>query len=138
VCLDITDAPEPLCDHARMARALRRAAILGALSALVFALWKVAQRHHDERGVEWEASPFPFPPVPRPTEATSPSAGGTAKAPWVEPNDGSCPASHPVKAKLGSGIFHVPGGASYERTKADRCYCDADAAQRDGLRAAKA
>jgi hypothetical protein len=43
-----------------------------------------------------------------------------------------------VKAKLGSGIFHVPGGASYERTKADRCYCDADAAQRDGLRAAKA
>lgn len=123
-----------------MGRALRRAAILGALSALVFALWRAAQRHHDERGVEWEASPFPFPPVPRPTEptTTSSSAAGTASAAWIEPKDGSCPASHPVKAKLGSGIFHVPGGASYDRTKADRCYCDANAAEHDGLRAAKA
>jgi hypothetical protein len=123
-----------------MARVLRRAAILGALSALVFALWRAAQRHHDERGVEWEASPFPFPPVPRPTESTgtSSAAVSTASAGWVEPKNGSCPSSHPVKAKLGSGIFHLPGGASYDRTKADRCYCDADAAERDGLRAAKA
>jgi hypothetical protein len=31
----------------------------------------------------------------------------------------------------------VPGGASYERTGADRCYADAAAAEADGLRRAK-
>ena len=49
----------------------------------------------------------------------------------------SCPVTHPVKAKLASGIYHVPGGGNYERTKPDRCYVDADAAEADGLRAAK-
>jgi hypothetical protein len=45
--------------------------------------------------------------------------------------------SHPVKAKLSSGIYHLPGGQNYERTKPDRCYVDAAAAEADGLRAAK-
>ena len=45
--------------------------------------------------------------------------------------------THPVKAKLASGIYHVPGGGNYDRTKPDRCYVDADAAEADGLRAAK-
>ena len=56
---------------------------------------------------------------------------------WVEPVDGACPAGYPVKAKLKSGIFHLPGGLAYERTKPDRCYPDAAAAEADGLRAAK-
>ena len=43
----------------------------------------------------------------------------------------------PVKAKLASGIYHVPGGGNYDRTKPDRCYVDAEAAEADGLRAAK-
>jgi hypothetical protein len=51
--------------------------------------------------------------------------------------DGSCPTTHPVKAKLASGIYHLPGGGNYERTKPDRCYVDAEAAEADGLRAAK-
>jgi hypothetical protein len=42
-----------------------------------------------------------------------------------------------VKAKAASKIFHVPGGLSYERTMADRCYRDAAAAGADGFRAAK-
>jgi hypothetical protein len=42
--------------------------------------------------------------------------------------------SHPVKAKLSSGIFHVPGGQNYARTKPDRCYRDPEAAVADGLR----
>jgi hypothetical protein len=57
--------------------------------------------------------------------------------PWVEPVEGACPASHPVKAKLSSRIFHVPGGANYPRTQPDRCYLDAAAAEADGLRPAK-
>jgi hypothetical protein len=39
-----------------------------------------------------------------------------------------------VKAKLSSGIFHVPGGQNYDRTHADRCYVDEGAASSDGLR----
>src|SRR5689334_8781348 len=27
---------------------------------------------------------------------------------WVEPIDGACPPSHPIKAKLSSGIYHSP------------------------------
>ena len=58
-------------------------------------------------------------------------------AAWVEPAGGACPTSHPVKAKLASGIFHVPGGMNYHRTNPDRCYLDTHAAEHDGLRPAK-
>ncbi len=56
---------------------------------------------------------------------------------WVEPSDGQCPDSHPVKANADSGIYHVPGGASYVTTRAERCYCTAEDATADGFRAAK-
>jgi hypothetical protein len=56
---------------------------------------------------------------------------------WVEVDGNTCPASHPVKGKLKSGIYHVPGGFSYDRTSPDRCYVDERAAEADGLRAAK-
>jgi len=56
---------------------------------------------------------------------------------WVQANDGVCPQSHPVKAKLSSKIFHTPGGRNYSRTKADRCYPDEQSAAADGLRPAQ-
>ena len=56
---------------------------------------------------------------------------------WTEPVDGGCPAGYPVKVAA-SGIFHVPGGRSYDRTTAVRCYLDAAAAEADGYRRAKA
>ncbi len=57
---------------------------------------------------------------------------------WMEPtDDGSCPDGYPVKAKAGSGIFHVPGGRFYERTKPDRCYASAADAEADGYRRSK-
>ncbi len=56
---------------------------------------------------------------------------------WVEPEGGICPTSHPVKAKLSSQIFHLPGMTAYDRTTPDRCYRDAAAAESDGLRQAK-
>jgi hypothetical protein len=66
-----------------------------------------------------------------------PAVGSVAVA-WVEPDaDGECPATHPIKAKMTSGIYHLPGGANYTRTKADRCYADAAAAEADGLRPSK-
>lgn len=57
---------------------------------------------------------------------------------WVLPVDGECPPGYPVKANDNSGIFHVPGGRFYERTKPERCYVDAESAAADGYRAAKA
>jgi hypothetical protein len=63
-------------------------------------------------------------------------AASGAAASWVEPVDGACPVSHPVKAKMSSRIFHVEGGLNYARTKPDRCYRDPAAAEADGLRKA--
>jgi hypothetical protein len=57
--------------------------------------------------------------------------------PWVAPEDGICPATHPVKAKLSSGIFQVEGNAMYARTRPDRCYQTPETAAEDGLRPAK-
>ena len=56
---------------------------------------------------------------------------------WVDPKGDICPKAHPVKAKLSSKIFQIPGMFAYDRTKPDRCYRDPDAAENDGFRAAK-
>ena len=66
---------------------------------------------------------------------TSPS---TTSPTWVEPIDGACPEGYPIKANDNSGIFHVPGGRFYERTRPERCYADAHDAEADGYRRAKA
>jgi len=57
--------------------------------------------------------------------------------PWVDPNGNICPDTHPVKGKLSSMIFQVPGNFAYDRTNPDRCYQSADAATADGMRPAK-
>jgi hypothetical protein len=79
-------------------------------------------------------------PTPSPVQIPEPAAATPAKKtlpPWVAPKDGICPKSHPVKAKLSSGIFSVEGNAMYQRTKPDRCYLSSEAAAADGLRPAK-
>lgn len=60
-----------------------------------------------------------------------------AVAPWVDPVEGVCPTTHPVKAKLASRLFHLPGMFAYARTRPDRCYVDAAAATADGFIQAK-
>ena len=96
---------------------------LGALAAMGYAVWRAYERRKVDTGVNWDAQPFPYPPQPH-TEAPSETApapqlrqrdaGRDDGGAWIEPNDGACPTSHPVKAKLTSGIFHVPGGANYD------------------------
>lgn len=139
-----------------MSKLLRRGFVLGALAGVAYAAWRFFGRHApDTGGMTFEPQPFPgLPrPVPRAAEtnghhvdipaAVSPEGGpeldgqATGIAPWVEPIDDTCPASHPVKAKMASGIYHVDGGGSYARTKPDRCYLDAAAAEADGLRPPK-
>jgi hypothetical protein len=122
-----------------MHKTLKRALGAGILGGAAYAAWRAWIKKAEERprGVEWSTAPFPFPPVPRDASG----APATAAAPpeqWVEPNaDGSCPTTHPIKAKLASGIYHSPGGLNYARTKPDRCYADEAAAAGAGLRPSK-
>ncbi len=96
------------------------------------------------------ATPEPASPAPgpaRPSPGPVDGADGEAAAPitgtvgddaaWVAPVDGACPDGFPIKAKVSSGIFHRPGGLSYERTRPDRCYPNEAAAVAEGFRAAK-
>lgn len=70
--------------------------------------------------------------------AAAGAASDAAEPAWLPANeDGSTPAGHPVKVKESSGIFHVPGGRFYDRTKPDRCYPTAAAAEADGYRRSK-
>ena len=103
---------------------------LGVLAAGAYAVWRAIEQNRRRDDTGWEPQPFPFPPQPR-VEAAPPGSA------WIEPVEGACPATHPVKAKLRSGIFHEPGGANYARTVPDRCYRDAPAAEADGLRRAQ-
>jgi hypothetical protein len=137
-------------------RFLKRMFKLGLLAGVGYALWRWYEAQRAESDLRWEPQRPPYPPEPRvqnpsppasppatpvmATETTAatppaaePAAAGDA---WVEPVDGACPASHPVKAKMSSGIYHVAGGLNYERTRPDRCYRDPAAAEADGLRRA--
>jgi len=122
-----------------MRRSVKRALGLTAIAGLGYAAWRsYAKRAAGATaltpGTHWEPQPFPFPPQPR-ADAVAAADDGPA---WVEPlPDGDCPAGFPVKAKVASGIFHVEGGRNYARTKPDRCYASAEAAEADGLRQSK-
>lgn len=71
-------------------------------------------------------------PVAKPA-ATSTSALGAGVA--ANP-DGSCPETAPVKISK-SKIYHVPEGKNYAKTKAQKCFADAEAAEQAGYRAPK-
>jgi hypothetical protein len=112
---------------------------------------------------EWPATtPAPVPAddaafAPEPAPAPAPAAAAVVKKvapvkkaaakkaaapkkvlpPWVDPKGGICPKTHPVKGKLASMIFQVPGNFAYDRTNPDRCYQSTDLAITDGLRPAK-
>ena len=138
-----------------MGRGSKRLLGAGLFAGLAYSAWRAWRRRVPEpsHDITWESAPFPFPPIPRPSfpdraaftdraafpdGAATPAPARAVAAPHTDPEaDASCPATHPVKAKLASGIYHVPGGVNYERTKPDRCYVDAAAAEADGLRASK-
>ena len=127
--------------------------MLSVVAGTAYAVWRWFESQRSDSGLSWEAQPAPFPPQPRAESSPAPSTRSTAAEPvtatepvaaqaapadggdaWVEPTDGTCPASHPVKAKMSSKIFHVEGGLNYARTHPDRCYRDPAAAEADGLR----
>jgi hypothetical protein len=118
-----------------MVKLLRRLLLLGAVIGLAYLAWSRARRPVPAPALPHH--PFTRPPGVEPEGGPELDGVLVGIEPWVDAEEGTCPASHPVKGKLASGIFHVPGGQSYDRTRADRCYLDPDAAVEDGLRAAK-
>ena len=116
-----------------MRRWLKRLLGVGVVAGVVYAIWRVLEERSRASDLTWSAQPFPLPPKP---EIRDQPVASTVE-PWVEPDGETCPSTHPVKAKLSSGIYHEPGGQMYDRTIPDRCYRDGDAARTDGLRASK-
>jgi hypothetical protein len=71
-------------------------------------------------------------------EAQGPAAAGNGSLEsWVAPGADGCPATHPVKVKLSSRLYHLPGMSAYARTNPDRCYASPEAAEADGFAPAK-
>lgn len=112
-------------------RLLRIGLTLGVLAGLAVVLTKVLGARRQPATPRGPGTADPWPRLTEEPIAPSPVAA------WVVPEGGVCPTTHPVKAKLASKIFHLPGMANYERTRPDRCYRDATAAEADGLRPAK-
>jgi hypothetical protein len=104
------------------ATALRRTAlatVLALAAAGVLAWWK--QRNE----MAMPAEPAQWPAFVAPER-------------WVSAtSDGAIPDGFPVKVKVSSGIFHVPGGRFYDRTHPDRWYATTGAALADGYRQSK-
>ena len=105
---------------------------------------KAATKKAAARKATAKQAPAPKPAAPAaPAEQPGgagggpPAAGSGSPEPWVAPEGNACPVTHPVKAKLSSGRFHLPGMLAYDRTVPDRCYADAEAAEADGLTRAK-
>lgn len=123
-----------------MRRIVRILAVLGLIAVVVAVVRRLlAGQGEPPPAPPWEPitppEPTAAPDPERPAAAGTPAGNGAA---WVDADaDGSCPSTHPVKAKLSSKIFHVAGGSSYDRTGADRCYRDEASAEADGLRRAK-
>ncbi len=139
--------------------AVRRSLWLVLITAAGGAVWSWRRDAADASTAtaapaEWPplATPKPTPaartPAPEPAPETAPKApivdapearstDGSSGG-WAKPSaDGSCPVGYPIKANDNSGIFHIPDGRFYGRTKPERCYSNAEAAVADGYRQAK-
>lgn len=108
-----------------------RATVASLLAGVAVAVWQQVVLRRRERSETVATEPAVWPPFEPRASAADPPA-------WVTPVDGACPPGYPVKANERSGIYHVPGGRFYERTRPDRCYAEAAAAEADGYRRAKA
>jgi hypothetical protein len=107
-------------------------AAIAATTAAVVAWW----RRRDEPDTSMD--PPAWPAFTSPSTAPAPTDNGAAMSSWViATDDGAAPDGYPIKVKVSSGIFHLPGGRFYDRTNPDRWYATAEAALADGYRQSK-
>lgn len=131
---------------------LIKAGALGGLALGVYRALRGPQRPPVTGQANW---PPLVPPAPKPkrTAPVATESGPTAPQGfaavdtvetseataqlWAAPIDGQCPDGYPIKGNAQSGIFHVPGGISYDRTIPEKCYRTAEDAVADGFRQSK-
>jgi hypothetical protein len=124
-----------------MSVAARRVVVLLILAggaASVVAWWRGTPRR-DAPAAPPEWPPFePAESSPAISPAISP-AGPSATSRWraADADATNPPDGFPIKVKESSKIYHLPGGRFYDRTKPDRWYATADAAEADGYRRSK-
>lgn len=113
---------------------MKRLLRLLTLAAVVTAVAAALRRRRQVHDATAALSPTPWPPLE--DQPAAEPAAPLVTPDWVEPGSPDA-AEYPIKAKTSSGIFHVPGGASYDRTTPDRLYRSEAAAEADGLRKAQ-
>ena len=141
----IRSARSRAASHERI-RAMRKAVEtsvgLGILAGIAYAGWRAWKRGCRTRPTASSGRPRRSRSrrcrAPR-RETSGDRAGADADAGrphWAEPKPTTAAARRRIRSRASSraASIHVPGGANYERTHADRCYVDADAAAADGLR----
>lgn len=116
-----------------LARRIRRLLFLASATAAIVR-FAMARRPKPApsapRAPEWA-------PLRAAADTTSSATSADALPDWVDPVDGACPVTHPVKGNANSKIYHLPGGRFYDTTVPERCYRDPQAAEADGMRASK-
>lgn len=119
----------------RLARVLKIGAVVGVAVGVVRTV-RGSTAPPVTGQASWPPLVEPSPTAPRtaPVQFVAPAR---ADQRWVEPVDGECPSTHPIKGNADSGIYHVPGGLSYDRTVPERCYATEADAEADGFRRAK-
>ena len=92
-------------------RGLWRVVGIGTLMVTAYALWRVVESSRALDDAEPAARPT-LEPQRAALRVVAPASRPVPAAPaWVDPDGRSCPITHPVKAKLRSGIFHLPDHA---------------------------
>ena len=127
----------------RLLRLFKIVAVAGLVSGMVRALRRrrAPQVTGEARWPPLAEEPSPTPRRGPVTFDESPAASAGDDAPgWVEPVDGACPSSHPIKGNLSRNnvlIFHLPGTNNYERTKPEACFATEADAEAAGFRKAR-
>ena len=125
---------------------LRKLIKFAAIAAVIAFIVSRIRSRAAEGDQDEDENDFSWPPInltdseePTDPTLTEPTDGSPLEPRnWVTCDaSGDCPTSHPVKAKDGSGLYHVPGGNAYERTIPDMCYASAEDAESDGYRPAQ-
>jgi hypothetical protein len=116
-------------------RVVFRLTILAAIGVVAVRL--VRGTRPEPTGDGWTDDTPPWTPPAVPGHAAIPAEPASGTAVWVVGDGARCPATHPVKVKLKSGLFHLPGMFAYERTVPDRCYVDEASAAAEGFTKAK-
>ena len=120
-----------------MGRCVRRCVSAGLLLGVSYTVWRWVQarktRGRVEMGFHTEGAE-PAAGIHIPSQVVPPGGPETEPpgAMWVEPIDGVCPASHPVKVTSSKATFYAPDEPTYEDAIPDRCYLNTNAAQADG------